>query len=310
MPLDAFTTDLIGRLRLAGIAPVWRNTIDQARLAYSASRGFLGDGPVLAEVRDLDFASADARIACRLYLPGADVGGMVVYLHGGGWALGDIDDYDPLARALAARSGCAVLLPEYRLAPENPFPAAMHDAENAVRFAAAGVSGSFRHPPAIMVAGDSAGANLATVVARRLRGEIAIAAQALVYPATDGAMDSASYVEFGEGLPLTARSMSWFLDSYAPGDLRFDHDVSPLRATDLLGMPPTYLCTAEFDVLRDEGEAYAAKLVEAGNTVTARRYLGVTHGFFRYHNRHDVARRAVDEVAAFLRARASQAAGA
>lgn len=261
---------------------------DDARALIAAGRSVLGAGPELERVEDIEIASAGATIAARLYVPSPKPTGIIVYIHGGGWVIGTPDDYDAYVRTLAAQTGCAVLFPDYRLAPENPFPAGLDDSEAAIRAAAGGIAGLPPSQP-LVVAGDSAGANLATVAARRLRGEIAIRLQALSYPTVGCDFDTASYAAHGTGLPLTRRDMEWFFAHYAPREAWGHADISPLTADDLRGMPETVLVTAEYDVLCDEGEAYAQALRAAGVKVTQRRIDGVTHGFVRLHNLFDVA---------------------
>ena len=249
-----------------------------------------GDPWRMAAVRDRD----DAPVPVREYLAGPDVAGSVVYLHGGGWAMGSIDSVDRLVRLLAIASGARVLSVGYRLAPEDPYPAGLQDAEAALRWAAEAFDG------ALAVAGDSAGANLATVAARRTG--LPLALQALLYPVCDLGFDTPSYAEFGAGgFRLTRDDMVWFAGLY--GGAADDPDVSPLRAPveALRGSPPAYVLTCSHDVLRDEGEAYAERLRAAGVPVTVRRWPGVVHGFLRWPAVADVAQRGIDEVGAQLR---------
>jgi acetyl esterase len=226
----------------------------------------------------------------------------VVYLHGGGWAIGSIASFDTVLRALANASGAIVASVDYRLAPEHPFPAGLDDALAAVRglHAMAGELGA--DPSRMAIAGDSAGGNLATVVARRLRGEVPLRLQALVYPATDAGCNTPSYREFGERYGLTAASMQRFWNLYLDGADGLQPDASPLRADDLAGSPPAFVLTADRDPLRDEGEAYADALRRAGVAVESRRMPGTIHGFWRWLAATQQSRRAVDEVAAALRA--------
>jgi acetyl esterase len=296
VPLHPFVAAMLAKQKEAGAPALSAATPADARALVAAGRAALGPGPDMAQRRDLVVPTRSGTIPARLLVPHGSVAGLVVYAHGGGWVVGTIDDYEILGRELAARSGCAVLLPDYRLAPENPFPAGLHDVEDTLLWAA---STDLAGPGApIVVAGDSAGANLATVATRRLWGQIAPVLQVLSYPVTDADTDSPSYREFAEGLPLTRADMQWFYGHYAPEDIRATADVSPLRADDLSGMPPAVVVTAEYDVLRSEGEAYAEALSAAGAKVTTRRYAGVAHGFLRLHNHLDTAREAVLDIAA------------
>jgi len=250
----------------------------------------------MAQVRDLDVPTRTGTIPARLLVPHGTLVGVIVYLHGGGWVIGTIDDYVVLGRELAARTGCVVMMPDYRLAPEHPFPAGLEDVEDALVWASTTDLAGPWAP--LVVAGDSAGANLATVATRRLRGRVAPVLQVLAYPVTDADFGCPSYEEYATGLPLTRHDMRWFFGHYAPEEVWGSPDVSPLRADDLTGMPDALVVTSEYDVLRSEGEAYAQALSAAGATVSARRYAGVAHGFLRLHHHLDVAREALGDVAA------------
>jgi acetyl esterase/lipase len=255
-----------------------------------------GPPPPLAHVSDVD---ADG-VPCRLYRPwvGAPV---LVYAHGGGWATGSVETVDRQCRRVANRSGCAVLSVDYRLAPEHPFPAAIEDVQAALGWlrdvpSEVGVDGT-----RIAIGGDSAGGHLATVVARRERDAgRPLAYQILIYPVVDPSRSSASYRSLGRyGLDAETMALFWAM-FVPPGVDDADPDVSPLAA-DLAGMPPTLILTAEFDVLRDEGEAYGDALVAAGVPTVVVRYQGVNHGFFRKLAVFDAAAIAGDQVAGALR---------
>jgi acetyl esterase len=213
----------------------------------------------------------------------------VLLLHGGGWVLGSIESHDHVARLLANASGARVVLPDYRLAPEHPFPAALEDSEIALAAAR-----GFGDP--VAVAGDSAGGTLAAVLARRHPD---LRAQALIYPVLDAAMASESYRVFADGFRLTAEDMAWFFAQYG-GDPA-DPDVSPLVAPDLRGLPPATIVLASHDVLRDEGEAYAERLRAAGVDATVRVYDGMVHGFIRWPGKVDASRAAITELGESLR---------
>jgi acetyl esterase len=195
-----------------------------------------------------------------------------------------------------------VLSVDYRLAPEHAYPAAVDDAVAAVRWAASDAIAAVGGDPArVAVAGDSAGGNLAAVVANRLRGEVDLRLQGLVYPVTDAGVNTASFREFADRFGLTALQMKRFWDTYLAGADGTEPDASPLRADDLSGVAPAWVLTADHDVLRDEGEAYAAALERAGVPVQLRRWPGTIHGFIRWQQTGPTAREAVEALAAALR---------
>jgi acetyl esterase len=278
--------------------------IEQARAAHTAEAVQLGGrGPELAEVRDVEIPGPGGPIKIRAYRPAVDgTPGVIAYFHGGGWALGSLDGFDAVCRALAEAAGALVAAVDYRLAPEHPFPAGLDDALAAVRWLAAHAGELGADPARLAVAGDSAGGNLAAVVALRLREHVPLRHQTLIYPACGAALNTPSYREFGTGFGLTTEGMRRFWDLYLDGADGTDPDASPLRASDLSGLPPAYVLTAEADVLRDEGEAYARALRDAGVEVTARRWPGTIHGFWRWQAAAEPARAAVAEVGAALHA--------
>ncbi|GAA1574823.1 alpha/beta hydrolase [Actinomadura kijaniata] len=238
----------------------------------------------LPHVADLTVPGAAGPVPVRLYRPrpldGAPLPALV-YLHGGGWVLGGLESVDVPCRELAARVGCAVVSVDYRLAPEHPFPAAVEDAWAAAA-AVAGDPGRFgADPAAVAVAGDSAGGNLAAVVAllARERG-VRLAHQLLVYPVTDTARSTPSWREYAEGYGLDAAAMARFMEMYRGSADPADPRLAPLSAADLSGLAPATVITAECDILRDEAEEYARRLTAAGVPVESRRYDGVVHSFF------------------------------
>ena len=264
-----------------------------------------GPGPRLARVGDLVIDGPHGWLPLRAYAPSADPGlPVVAYLHGGGWTVGSIASFDGVARALAVASGALVVSIGYRLAPEHTFPVPVDEAVAALRWLAERAETLGGDGARLAVAGDSAGANLAAVAARRLRDEGGppLRMQALVYPVCDAALDTQSAARFAEGYGFTAADMRRYWDLYLDGADGEDPDASPLRAGDLRDLPPAFVATAEADVLRDEGEAYGAALRAAGVRATIRRYPGTVHGFWRWLARSQAARRAVGEVGAALRA--------
>ncbi|HEX5192498.1 MAG TPA: alpha/beta hydrolase fold domain-containing protein [Solirubrobacteraceae bacterium] len=263
--LDALPGEPAGLDTEAGLA--------QRRREYDESAPELfGPAPDVATVTDEDAEG----VAVRIFRPTADARAALVYLHGGGWVLGGFESHGPLCRALAARSGAAVIAVDYRLAPEHPYPAAVHDAWTATNWAA-------RHFHPIAVAGDSAGGNLAAAVALRARDAgLALALQVLVYPATDHGCSWPSYRENARGPAFHTAEMQWFWEQYLPDPSQAaESDCCPLRASDLSNLAPALVLTAEYDPLRDEGDAYARAMQAAGVPVQLQRYDGLIHGFLR-----------------------------
>ncbi|MFG1701977.1 alpha/beta hydrolase [Nonomuraea sp. M3C6] len=279
-------------------------------------RRVLEEAPPLEEeplpvARVEDRAAGDVPV--RVYWPDGDGprqgpdgdGGwpVVVYFHGGGFTVGSLDSHDGVCRQLCAGSGAVVVAVGYRLAPEHPYPAAVEDAYAATRWVHRHAAELGADPGLLVVAGDSAGGNLATVTCLKARDEGGplIRLQVLVYPATDAAQDSPSYAENGEGYFLTAAHMRWFWDCYQPTrDRRAEPYSSPGRA-DLRGLPPALVITAEHDPLRDEGEAYARSLEEAGVAVRSIRYDGMFHGFFGMGTVLPAAKEAAEQVCVAIR---------
>ena len=273
--------------------PAHEVPIEQARAGHEQETAHLsGPGEKVAEVRDSTVPGPGGEIPVRSYRGIEDDGGVVAYFHGGGWAVGSIDSFDTVCRALANAARATVVSVGYRLAPEHPFPAALEDCVAVTAWLA-------ENHERVAVAGDSAGGNLALGVARRLRDRIA--AIALVYPVCDAGLNTPSYRDFKERYGLTAEGMQRYWNLYLDGADGLQPDASPLRADDLAGLAPIYVLTSEFDVLRDEGEALVAKLREAGVDVTHRRFDGTIHGFWRWLAATDATREAVGEVGAALR---------
>jgi acetyl esterase len=240
-------------------------------------------GPEMAAVRDTRVRVSGGYASVRVLVPNDRPRAVIVYYHGGGWVLGGIDDCDALGRRLARRSGSVVILVDYRLAPEYRFPTAVDDAWAALGWAAAHVTELAGEPVPLIVAGDSAGGNLAAVMARRAvaAGGPPVALQVLAYPVTDCDLETTSYTDPANQLMLTRETMAWFWDHYAPDPAARPHpDASPMRMRNFLGLPPAVILTAEHDVLRDEGELYATQLMKANVPVLHQRFAGQMHGFF------------------------------
>jgi acetyl esterase len=296
---------LLDQQAASGRPPLHRQSVAQARAFHTGDAAALnGEAVQLAAVADRAVPGPGGDLRVRVYTPrGAPPFPIVVFFHGGGWVVGTLDTYDPLCRALAAAVPTVVVSVDYRLAPEHRWPAAVEDAYAATLWASrhAAELGGAQHR--LAVAGDSAGGNLAAVVAlgARDRGGPAIAFQLLVYPALDVAGDTGSWREHADGFYLTAAGMRWYWDHYLGGADGAAPDASPLRAAFLGGLPPALVVTADHDVLRDEGEAYAARLREAGVAADVRRVEGVVHGFFRWRAVTGAADAALQEAAAALR---------
>ncbi len=226
----------------------------------------------------LTFTLGEPAVRCRLYRGGCEPG-TILFLHGGGWVVGSLDTHDGAARALAKAAGCALLSVEYRKAPEQPFPAGLDDAATALRWVIA-EGASLGLSDRVILAGDSAGANLAAALALRARDAgITLAGQMLIYPATDLAHESASVAAFAHGFFLSRATLRWYIANYLAEADPTNREASPLLAPDLTGLCPTLLVTADHDPLRDEGRAYASRLTAAGNDITLREWPGTTHGF-------------------------------
>jgi acetyl esterase len=257
-------------------------------------------------VRELRVAGGAGELRARHYAPAeaAAAEPLIVFFHGGGWVIGDLDTHDQPCRMICRHAGVHVLSVDYRLAPEHPFPAAVDDALAATRWAlshGAELGADLRR---IGVAGDSAGGNLAAVVARELARSDPqqLALQALIYPGTDFVARTSSQERFGHGFFLTQKDMDWFRRQYVPdGADPANPRLSPLRAHDLRELAPALVVTAAFDPLRDEGEAYARALHEAGNRVVARRFPGLIHGFINFTGVSRAAREATIALAGMIR---------
>ena len=304
LALHPFIEKMLQTSRRAGLPPLSSGSPQQARDMVASSRNALGPGPRLREVVDLRVPTRSGEVPARLYrAEHLAEPGLVIYLHGGGWVCGSIDDFDQLTRALASRSGCAVLSVDYRLAPENPFPAGLEDANDAVIWAHENLASLLGQSVPLVIAGDSAGANLATVSAAQLRNRINIEMQCLFYPVVDADFNRESYWVHGEGLPLTRKDMQWFFEHYAASAQWEQPDISPLRQSDLAGSPPAWIAVAEYDVLHDEGVAYAERLRRDGVPVMLKHVPGLTHGFARMLNLLPEADEIVSAAATAIRDR-------
>ncbi len=284
MTLDISTTAFLAQMALADAPPFTELTPDEGRFAIGELARNYAKGPEMARVEEQTIPCADgASIRARIFTPAGETRAVFVYYHGGGWVLGSLDDYDSVARSLAERTRSVVVLVDYRLAPEHRYPAAANDAWDALLWAHKHRVSLTGGDAPIIVGGDSAGGNLAAVVTHKAKAETApdIALQVLVYPVTDCAMDTASYKAPENQLLLNAELMAWFWNHYAPNPAdRTGVMASPARAGDFADLPPAIVLTAEYDVLRDEGEAYAMTLHKAGVPVVLKRFERQMHNFF------------------------------
>jgi len=275
-------------------------TIAAGRARYRfETQAFRGPMTPVAAVRDFEIPAPGGPRRARHYSPGVQAP-LTVYLHGGGFVIGDLDTHDEPCRILCSAGRTHVVSIDYRLAPEHPFPAAVDDARAALAWAQANAASLGADAGRIGIGGDSAGANLATVAARFAAEEGSPpAAQLLIYPPTDGVTERPSYALFGTGFMLTTADREAFLHCYIDGTgvAKDDPRLAPLHARDLSGLPPTLVVTAGYDLLRDEGEAYGAALRAAGVAVRARRFPGLGHGFIHLTGVCGTARKAMRWIA-------------
>jgi acetyl esterase/lipase len=306
MPLDPDAQILLDMVKEANRPGFETVTPAEARALFMAGRPVLAPEPMpVAELRDLAIPGPAGPIPARLYR--ASAGGTLpalVFFHGGGWVVGDIESHDTVCRHLANRAGCVVVSVDYRLAPEHKFPAAVEDCFAATEWVADNASSLGVDAGRLAVGGDSAGGNLAAVVSLMARDRDAprISYQLLIYPALDAAMRHPSIARFAEGYLLTGATMRWFYEQYlhTPEDAA-DWRVSPLAAPNLGGVAPAFVLTAGYDPLCDEGDAYAARLAAAGVAVTHRRFADQIHGFAMNGKLIRAADAALDEAAAALK---------
>jgi acetyl esterase len=306
MPLDPQAQALLDMMAQSGLPQPWDlPTAAEARAQLAATRVPVEPHPV-ARVENRSIAGPGGDLPVRIYWPSEETGlPVIVFFHGGGWVICDLDTHDQTARRLALDVGAIVVSVDYRLAPEHKFPSAADDCYAATAWAAEQAASLGGDPQRIAIAGDSAGGNLAAVVAlmARDRGGPRLRFQLLVYPVTGTPWDDRpSLVENATGYMLTTESMHWFVDHYVNDRSDCEHPYyAPTRATDLSGLPPALVITAEFDPLRDEGEAYGRMLQDAGVPTTISRYDGQIHGFFGMDAAIDRARDAQLEAAEALK---------
>ncbi|HEX2080723.1 MAG TPA: alpha/beta hydrolase [Longimicrobium sp.] len=281
-------------------------SVEQGRARYRRECTlFRGTPTPVGAVRDFAIPGPGGPLRVRHYAPPAErPQPLTVYLHGGGFTIGDLDTHDEPCRILCRHGGVHVLSVEYRLAPEHPFPAALEDAYAALRWAQAHAAELGADPARVAIGGDSAGGNLAAVIALQARDDAPPAAQLLIYPAVDSETERPSQALFGEGYFLSHGDRDAFSRCYLEGtgvDGR-DPRVSPIHASDLSGLAPALVVTAGFDLLRDEGEAYAAALQAAGTPARLTRVAGHGHGFLHMTGVAPTARQAMIQIARDWRA--------
>ena len=301
MPLHPQAAAFLKGLKLEKIPPLEELPLETARWALAFGSRVKLAPPDLARIETRTIPGPDGgELIVRLYRPlGEGPFGACLYFHGGGWVLNNIETHDDVSRRLAAASGCVFVSVDYRLAPEHKYPAAIEDGYAALQWVAQHAAELNVDPARIAVCGDSSGGNIAAVLClmSRDRSGPPIAFQALIYPITVCDFDRPSYRDNADGYFLTAKQMKWFWNHYvsSPEQMREPY-ASPLRAASLRGLPPALIQTAEFDPLRDEGEAYADTLRDAGVPVVLHRYDGLIHAFMKRVDQFDAALEAIREI--------------
>ena len=308
MPLDPQIETILGLIKQSGLPEVWQLTPDQAREQYLMRVRKLEVKQSIHRTEDRRIPGPDSDLPIRVYWPREAKPGelfpVLLWLHGGGFVIGNLDTHDSVCRMLAEQADCMVVAVDYRLAPEFKFPAAVDDSHAVLRWLASHGSEIGVDAKRIAVGGDSAGGNLAAVLSilARDQGFPPIALQLLIYPCTAPEPETASHHKFAEGYVLSRNSIVWFYKHYLrsqrdANDFRF----APLQTDDLSRLPPAFVLVAGYDPLRDEGVEYSKRLIEAGNRVTLANYEGVVHGFYLMGGAVDAARRAVAQSAAALK---------
>lgn len=303
MPLDPQIVNVMEQVAALGFPAA--HTVSPQEARANAKLRARAPGPDVANVADQTIPSPDGDVPVRIYTPEGDGPfPILAWFHGGAWVVGDLESADGVARSLCVGGQCLVVSVDYRLAPETKFPGPADDCWAAMTWAVENASSLNGDASRLAVGGDSAGGNLAAAMSLMAadRGGPAIALQVLIYPVTDVDFNTVSYDVNGEGYSLTKTTMQWYWDHYLSGlEDASNPYAAPLQAMSLAGQPPALVITAEYDPLRDEGEAYAKRLQDAGVAATATRYDGVIHGFFTMGAVVDKGQQAVDEASAAIR---------
>jgi len=308
MALDPQVKALLDRMAADPAPRIIDLPVPDARQMYRGVAALLDLlGVAIGKVEDRNIPGPAGEVPVRLYTPvaaGSDALPVLVYYHGGGWVIGDLETHDTLCRTFANEAECKVVAVDYRLAPEHLFPAAVEDCYAALKWVQGNAASIGVDATRIAVAGDSAGGNLAAVISQMARDEKGphISFQLLIYPVTDVDLDTNSYKVNASGYFLERDGMIWFFDHYLKNADRNDPRAAPLKADSLAGLPSAYVVTAEFDPLRDEGRAYAEALKAAGVATEHVHYDGMIHGFFNLQGVLDVSRAAVKAAAKALKA--------
>ena len=308
MALDPQIEIILGLAKKANLPEIWQLTPDQGREQYLTRVNKLKYSEPIFHTEDRRITGPGSDIALRIYKPReiktAEKLPVLMWFHGGGFVIGSLDTHDSVCRMLANQADCIVVSVDYRLAPESKFPAAVEDCQAALKWVALHAVEFGGDSSCIAVGGDSAGANLATVIAILARDAAhpKLAFQLLIYPCVAPEPETASHHKFKEGYILSRNSITWFYRQY----LRSGKDVNdfrfaPLMLDDLSGLPPSLIIVAGYDPLRDEGIDYARRLIEAGNRVRLSNYEGMVHGFYLMGGAVDAAKRAVSESAEAMR---------
>ncbi len=308
MPLDPQIEFIVEFVKKAKLPEMWQLTPDQGREQYQLRVDKLKFSEPIFRTENRRIPGPASDLAIRIYTPReirtAEKLPVLMWFHGGGFVIGSIDTHDSVCRMLANQADCIVVSVDYRLAPESKFPAAVEDCEAALKWVALHAVEFGGDPACIAVGGDSAGANLATVIAILARDAAhpKLVFQLLIYPCTAPEPETASHHKFREGYVLTRNTIVWFYRQYLKsGKDELDFRFAPLLLDDLSGLPEAFIVVAGYDPLRDEGVDYARRLIEAGNRVRLSNYDGMIHGFYLMGGAVDAARRAVSESAQVMR---------
>ena len=302
MTLHPESRRLLDELEQLALPPIETQTLDEARKRLVPPEGPL---EIVDKVVDEEFEGPGGPVRTRRYHPVTGVAGsqnLLVFFHGGGWVIGSIETHEDLCRQLANACNAVVVSVDYRLAPESPFPFPVDDCVAGLEWAV-GCREAWGVDGITGVAGDSAGGNLAAAVALK-DGELPtpqVECQVLLYPATDSNLDSRSYLDFAEGYGLTRNAMAWFWQQYMGEEAASQPMASPLQAKALAGLPSAYIVTAEYDTLRDEGDAYAKRLQEAGVSVAWECVPGMLHGFLMHRDRFEEVGQVVGRIGQWVR---------